>query len=784
MLFKGACRLVSIALAVTSFAAASVWSAEFEAVFGVVPHPDADTFRRGPGAVGTTPLPPLPALEAEEPDLVRSRDAAYRVADHYDPADYFVEDLHRSLDFDPHAAFEYVRDRIALDPYAGVLRGHEGVLGARAGNALERALLLERLLEDMAYDARLVFGVADASTADALLRHALTWRGQRSAPEPLSAVIGLIPPVMERMLQRAKRDHAWLLPVAQDVLQAASPARISAGNDRVHYWVQVRLDGQWLDLDTAFPEAQPGDAFVKPAGYGSDASLEKAHVVEIRVVGERLRNDSLQESTLLEIALDAHEAAQQRIYLMFQPTDQSQGGTLARALGEGRTFKPVLSIDGDLTNGRAAAPLVVGNERSDAAEFLGAGAAAGLSGLYLDVTVASPEQSPRTRRRVLLDRVPAAKRAQGSLTAADLQPVAVVEDTPEAFAAIHQITVSNGGTNPHKTANGLGLAVDYLATYLTGDGVLERIDVDALFWPLAAQRAAIIAANERLVTRALDGLTGARFFIGTPRIYVFSKGAVATAEGPPDIATQVDLLDDDVSVVAAREVSAQALAARRMWYGVFQSAFETTLLELPYMAIGEQPGGLVSASTRVDGNAVLADGSLASADDEQISFALKRALEGPAQVVIADSQHHSPDTWWTIAPDGMVRAMLAPGLGGVSDHTWWKNYTNSSFPTKTYRTSMSPDATHAQRQAYLDGTRKAYRSGGGQAAAAKAQRAKKGPSTPARRAGASRGGHLEDSLMRTAMLMTLKEPITAVTLTVVAGATVSFLAMFVYAAFI
>lgn len=752
-----------------------------ESVFGVVLGPDANASRPGPGAVEMSPLRPLPTLEADEPELIESRDAAFRVADLYDPADYFVEELLQSLDFDPYAAFEYLRDRIALDPYVGVLRGHEGVLGARAGNALERAQLLEQLLEAMAYDARIVSGVPDGATADALLAQSLMWRGQGSDPEPLSAAIGLIPPVMERMLQRAKRDHNWLLPVAQDVLEQAVPTRIGVDDDRIHYWVQVRLDGRWLDLDSAFPEAEPGDVFVEPEGYGSDVSRLRSHVVEIRVVGESLEDGGLQESTLLEFALDAHEAARQRIHLMFQPTDQAQGGALARALGAGRTFRPLLSIDGDITRGRAAAPLVVGDERSAGEEFLAADGAAGLSGLYLDVTVASPEQSPRTRRRVLLDRVPAALRAQGTLEAADLQPVAVVEDTPEPFAAVHQIAVSNAGTNPHTTANGLGLAVHYLATHLAGDDAPGRIDVDSLFWPLAAQRAAMIAANERLVTRALNGLAGARFFIGTPRIYIFSQGVHAAAAGPPVISSQVDLLDDDISVVAAGEVSAQALAARRMWYGVFQSAFETTLLELPYLAIGEQPGGLISASTRVEGTAVLARDSLASLGNGRISFALKRALEGPAQVVIADPQRHSPDTWWTIAPDGMVRAMLAPGLGGVSDLTWWKNYTNSSYPTKTYHVSISPDATRAQKQAYLDGVKKAYRSGGGKAAA---QRAKKGPSTPARRANASRGGHLEDSLMRTAMLMTLTEPITAVTLTVVAGATVSFLAMVVYVALI
>ena len=44
------------------------------------------------------------------------------------------------------AAFEFVRDRIDLHVYRGILRGPQGALAAGAGNAWDRSLLLRDLL--------------------------------------------------------------------------------------------------------------------------------------------------------------------------------------------------------------------------------------------------------------------------------------------------------------------------------------------------------------------------------------------------------------------------------------------------------------------------------------------------------------------------------------------------------------------------------------------------------------------------------------------------------------
>jgi transglutaminase-like putative cysteine protease len=115
-------------------------------------------------------------------DFAAAEAAALQVLDGMDPADWVIEDLVARLDYDPAAAFSFVRDRIGYQPYAGVLRGARGTLAARAGNALDRALLLADLLERMEVRVRFAFGRLDASSADALVTRSLT-----GAPDPLPA---------------------------------------------------------------------------------------------------------------------------------------------------------------------------------------------------------------------------------------------------------------------------------------------------------------------------------------------------------------------------------------------------------------------------------------------------------------------------------------------------------------------------------------------------------------------------------------------------------------------
>ncbi len=87
----------------------------------------------------------------------------------------------------PQKIFEFMRDQISLEPYAGVLRGARGTLVAGAGNALDRALLAQELLKAEGIESRLVMGRLSDAQADKLLAQFLDGR---PIPKVLADLVG------------------------------------------------------------------------------------------------------------------------------------------------------------------------------------------------------------------------------------------------------------------------------------------------------------------------------------------------------------------------------------------------------------------------------------------------------------------------------------------------------------------------------------------------------------------------------------------------------------------
>lgn len=120
--------------------------------------------------------------------------------------------------------FEYLRDHIGFQAYSGSLKGSMGTQVEEAGNSLDRAFLLHRLLSAKGFRPQIALGRLRGANLDKViaLSQGITLDDQTST---------LNPTYREKL---------------GEVLQE-------------HYWVQLPLSGgRWLDLDPTLPEAVPG----------------------------------------------------------------------------------------------------------------------------------------------------------------------------------------------------------------------------------------------------------------------------------------------------------------------------------------------------------------------------------------------------------------------------------------------------------------------------------------------------------------------------------------------
>lgn len=237
----------------------------------------------------------------------------------------------------PADLFRWVRDETLPLAYLGVLKGPEGVLLDRAGNALDRALLLRELLMLAGHRAYLATATLTAEEAAAV---AATLGARPATGAPRADV--------QDLAARAATEldlDGDLVATALTAAHAAAAARAGAVADRAarqadallaalgdgpaidleplvadHWWVQWDPgDGRRIDLDPSLPTGEPGDRRVEATGVYDPASLaelaalgrlcvgawcgDRLHGLTVRAVAETFDGEALVEHVLLERAL-------------------------------------------------------------------------------------------------------------------------------------------------------------------------------------------------------------------------------------------------------------------------------------------------------------------------------------------------------------------------------------------------------------------------------------------------------------------------------------------------
>jgi hypothetical protein len=413
------------------------------------------------------------AKRVEAVALIAERVAKSTPRDHEDPNEVLGKTGN-----DPAKIFAWVRDNTRLLPYSGMLRGAPGVLMDKAGNSLDRALLLADLLHRAGFNAR----IARASVPMAVAQ-ALSTRFAQSAPKYIPAaapdkaqllnLIGADPHIDAKMVEQAidrtlansqkteletKQLYDAIVPalmraVGNDPTRDAHLAENAAANLREHFWVERQNGSVWEDLD---PDADIVGKLAAVATFQpSETPAELKHLVTLRLKIETLKDGKLSESTMLEKVLTTAEVGTSPIVInhTLYPavsadsvlSQKDPSAAFVQGLSDATVVLPTLQVGAQLTRGQlydfsgqsavfsadnlaamGGTAILSGTKlASGLASVFGdtpaaTPAQAAASGLvtaeWLDIEVSSPGSPIEKHRRAIFDLLGAASRA-GTATA-------------------------------------------------------------------------------------------------------------------------------------------------------------------------------------------------------------------------------------------------------------------------------------------------------------------------------------------------------------------------------
>ncbi len=608
-----------------------------------------------PSLADTVLAPPvLPA----DPDLLATAATTARQVDAMAIEQWSLPVLADSLEGDADAAFRLVRDRIGLDVYPGILRGPEGTLAARAGNAWDRALLLRALLDRMRIQTRIVVGDLDDATTARVLEQVLA-----DPLEPLqdgrAAAIGTLD--VGALGDRARRDIARLRGALGDSIEQMTAPTLGDLAPEVadHVWLQMRWGTGWRDLDPTLPETPSGTPLTSIREVLTEPPSDLRHTVRVQLIAGALSDDRVSDSVVLDQLFDASTAASQQLFLYFQPRAEGLGGVIDDTLSGVQSWTPVLLVDGEGVEGTSFA---AGGRGTDL--FGDAVDQPPLATLRLVVTRHAPGLPDVSGTHWLVDRIPAALEGTEVITADQLAPLPGDEAGPLAMGVVERIIVSTGGASAYAVAVQRGVAADFMYRLASDPETADERPFGDLLYPVAAGTNVLVTGSEQVSVPALGDAGRVRAWVAAPRVTLVDIGQDPTDAGMFGLST--DLLIDDVRVVARAADAVPDAVRRTIWYGALQSALESTVAQRQASGLTDTPVHLTGISF-ADAPFVRLD----AGSDITGPSALTGALTA-GRIALAPTDTDPPVAWWEIDPAmGATRAVLDPGLGGVNGKVAW-----------------------------------------------------------------------------------------------------------------
>lgn len=610
-------------------------------------------------------------------------------------------------------------DEIAFEPYAGVLRGPEGTLLARAGNALDQAVFVARLLNDAGFEARVALGELSDADADALLGRALAPRpappaiGDRAQLEdaivrlagllgmPVEALMAELDatfdpvPITDAALLAEVSDRAAELEAALNAagldLGAGDVDRLRA-EARTYAWVEARVSS-----NQAWTAYHPTG--LVPGGY-----LEASEVLEGTVP------EALQHRVRIEAWIESKEDDRLSRTAVMAPWENPSAVFVGQVLDyanapNGFEVGPIgtFDLEGVLeqTNffvpyfrgrvapgalffdlgGRALPPMIAGDQAAAVIQSVGRAAETGLGALRgigiggdqeaedpddifalvghgFDITLIAPGGDETTHSRWILDRIGAEHRANGVVAVSDGGV-----DVGRALLQQHRIVLTTGAL-PQGYLLDLALA-DLEARRDLLAFTLEQAfdpDPDAVLGPGAV--GAEIAADQMLLFDVFDRPLGAAVEAAHGAGYRSAPSLVALTRALQDddtLAYRIDIVANERRTLVERGGAVALDPRSSLRRGVWETVAEREALR------DDDAERVIAAADTVGPFTALRPGDAIDATAFGLDAEALRNLEadlGRGSLVLVPTVPREHLAWWRVDPlTGTTLGVSADGRG-------------------------------------------------------------------------------------------------------------------------
>jgi transglutaminase-like putative cysteine protease len=611
---------------------------------------------------------------------------------------------------DPEKVFEFMRDQITLEPYAGVLRGARGTLLARAGNALDRALLAKELLRLNGIESRLVRGRLSDAQTDTLLARFL---GASQVPQVLADLIA--PPNEPAMKEQAAAfartfgipekasvslaDHArtdaqdfWTKANAQSsthldslasslrqtslklAVDAGSLTAELSGRLRDHYWLQVREpNGGWTDFDAAFADPQRGSAHGSRAVALSDVPDSLYHKLAIGLIYETMTDGAPREDTVVSGVYASAEALFQSIEFHIQPIELGADPDALIALDPKakvallrnvKRFQGLLSAGGTVIAGRKfdfegntydanSGPALPQPAGTFADALGGSESAVRFVELRVVLCLTGPGRAPLIQRRVLV-RGPDV--ASGTFAPPMLEWDVLLQPQwmPSDFVALRTLD----------EVIGMG---DALIRASQGDRSLATARSPKSASPLALQMAVL---RETAVARILAARSGVRAFIEAPLLTIAAHQVASIDDKQAAITVErsFDIVENGVRYVPLNDAAAPTAFEAALSQGVADCTLEDRFLRETFPRSASKSGMTILEQANLEKRPVLLAktqdiDALRSSGVTEADIEWIHDNELPDSRLVVATTASGSDAWWSVRPNGMAVLRTNGGRG-------------------------------------------------------------------------------------------------------------------------